>query len=65
MESVTLNTIYKELTDIKGEIKFLKRIIQEDYELSDWAKEELKEARAVPNSKLVSHEEVKKRILRK
>ena len=65
METVTLKTIYRELADIKGELKFLKHIIQEEHELSDWAKGELKEARKTPNSKLVNHEDVKKRILGK
>lgn len=65
METITLETIHKELVDIKGEIKFLKHVMGEEYKLSDWAKKELLEARKVPDSKLISHEEVKKRILGK
>lgn len=50
---------------MKSDIKFLKHIMEDEYILSDWAKKELLEARKVPDSKLISHEEVKKRILRK
>ena len=62
---MTLEKIHKDLKDIKGELKFLKHVMEEEYELSDWAKKELVEARKVPDSKLISHEEVKKHILRK
>ena len=65
MENVTLEKIHKELTDIKGDLKFLKHIMEEEYELSGWAKKELAESRKVPDSDLISHEEVKKRILGK
>ncbi len=63
MGTITLEKIHKDLMDIKGEIKFIKHAFKEDYELSDWAKKELAEARKTPDSELTSHEEVKKRIL--
>lgn len=65
MANVTLDTIYKEVVDIKGEIKLLKHLMEEEYDLSTWAKKELEEARKVPDSELISHEEVRKRILAK
>ena len=65
MPNVTLETIHNELEDIKGEIKFIKHIMEEDYRLSDWAKKELVEARKVSDSKLIGHDEVKNRILKK
>ena len=65
MANVTLEEIHKDLKDIKGELKFLKHVMEEEQELSDWAKKELVEARKVPDSKLISHEEVKKHILGK
>ena len=39
--------------------------MEEEYEFSDWAKRELAEARKIPDSELISHEEAKKRILAK
>lgn len=63
MAEVTLQTIHKELTHIRSDIEFLKHAIKEDYELSDWAKKELADARKVPDSKLISHEKAKKLIL--
>ena len=65
MENVTLKTIHEELVDIKGDIKFLKHVMEEEYRLSDWAKKELEDARRIPDSKLIDHEEVKRRILQK
>ena len=62
MPDVTLETIHNELEDIKGEIKFIRHVMEEDYRLSDWAKKELVEARKIPDSKLIDHEEVKRRI---
>ncbi|MEK6946173.1 MAG: hypothetical protein AABX32_01060 [Nanoarchaeota archaeon] len=65
MANVSLETIHKELADIKGDLKFLKHIMKEEYELSGWSKKELAESRKVPDSDLISHEEVRKRILGK
>ena len=65
MGNVTLETIHKEIADIKGELKFLKHIMEEEYQLSEWAKKELSEARKVHDKELIDHEEVKKRILGK
>ncbi len=62
MPDVTLETIHNELEGIKGEIKFIRHVMEEDYRLSDWAKKELVEARKLPDSKLIGHEEVKRRI---
>ena len=63
MANITLQTIHKDLVDIKGDIEFLKHVTREDYELSDWAKKELAEARKTPDSELISHDTVKKQIL--
>ncbi len=57
-----LETIHNELEGIKGEIKFIRHVMEEDYRLSDWAKKELVEARKIPDSKLIDHEEVKRCI---
>lgn len=65
MGNVTLESIHKEIADIKGELKFLKHIMEEEYQLSDWAKKELAEARKVPDKDLIDHAEVKKKILGK
>lgn len=65
MADVTLETIHKEIVDIKGEIQFLRHVMEEEYELSDWAKKELAEARKVPDSDLINHEELKRRIIKK
>ena len=45
MADMTLDEIHKDLKDIKGELKFLKHVIWEEFELSEHAKKELAEAR--------------------
>ena len=61
METVTLDVVYKEIKDLKGEMTYLKHLLEEDYELSDWAKDELKKAREEMESKTISHEEIMKK----
>ena len=58
METVTLDVVYKEIKDLKGEMLHLKHLMEEDYELSNWAKDELKKARKEMKSKTISHEEI-------
>ena len=61
METVTLDLVYKELKDLKGEMIHLKHLLEEDYELSKWAKDELKKAREEMKSKTISHEKIMKK----
>ncbi|MBI3050829.1 hypothetical protein HYY74_00040 [Candidatus Woesearchaeota archaeon] len=65
MPQVTLETIHRELVNIRGDIEFLKHVMGEEYKLSDWAKKELAEARKIPESGLSDHEEVRRRILQR
>ena len=39
--------------------------VDEEGELSDWAKEELDKSRNIPLNECISHEEVKKRLVEK
>ena len=61
MEAVTLDVVYKEIKDLKNEMVHLKHLMEEDYELSDWAKDELKKAREEMKTKTISHEEIMKK----
>ena len=63
METITLEHIHKDLVDVKSELKRLSSVIAEDFELSDWAKKELEEARKEPLSSYVDHEKVLKEFL--
>ena len=62
MESEIKN-IHKDLIKLRVDIKLIKNILLSEGELTDWAKNELAEARKVPNFECVSHEDVEKRIL--
>ena len=65
MEAVTVETIHQEITGVHNDIQLIKNILLEEYELSEETLMKLEEARKVPDSELIDHEEVKKRFLTK
>jgi len=52
----SIETIHKELVDLKKDVKYIKNILNEDFELSAGAKKALKEARETPESDYVELE---------
>ena len=64
MANVTLEEIHKDLKDIKGELKFLKHVIGEEFELSEHAKKDLAEARKTPKEEHISQENIEKEFLK-
>ena len=65
MKTITLDVINSNIEKLYNEVEFIKNMLSEEYELSRWAKNELSEARKIPDSKLINHNEVKRRILQK
>ncbi len=61
MENVILNVVYKEIQDLKSVVTYLKHLLEEEYELSNWAKEELKNAREEMKTKTITHEDIIKK----
>ena len=59
MENGKLEQIYEDIIELKRDIKEIKLFIKEDFELSDWAKDELKEARL--GNKNISHKDILKK----
>jgi len=64
--------IMQDLTKLRRDIEIIKNLLvsqgkieDDEGELTDWAKNELDEARRTPESEYVSLEQVKKRILKK
>ncbi len=64
--------IRQDLTKLRRDMEIIKRLLisqrkieHDGGELTDWAKNELEEARKTPELKYVSLEEVKKRISKK
>lgn len=53
-----IEKIHKDLMDLKKDVKFIKHIIDEDFELSSTAKKSLSSARATPKSKYVNVDEL-------
>jgi len=64
-----LNQLNNEIVKIRIDLDIIKGIlmpkVDEEGELSDWAKEELDNSRKVPSDECISHKEVKKRVAEK
>ena len=72
METITLETIHKEIKELIADIEEIKCFLYSlryyhdpEGELSDWAKKELEEARKTPRNKSISMDDVEKMILNK
>jgi len=48
--ATSMETIHQDLIVLKKDIDFIKHIVSEDFELSGYAKSDLKEARETPES---------------
>lgn len=51
--TTTVETIHEDLQELKSDLKFIKAVISEDFELSEHAKKALAEARTTPESEYV------------
>ena len=58
MEIVTLKKINKDIQEIKIVLNKVMYVLEEDFDLSEAAKKELKKARSEPISEYVDHEDV-------
>ena len=63
--NITNVRIIEALGQLKRDMELIKNILLLEGELTDWARKELDEARQVPESECVSHEDVENMILRK
>lgn len=64
MSEATLKHMHDDLEALKRDMAVVKHILSEEGKLSAYAKKELAEARSTPDSDYVSHEELKKRVLK-
>lgn len=51
--ATSIETIHQELVGIKEDLTYIKGILSEDFDLSDYAKKALKEARSTPKTEYV------------
>jgi len=58
MDVVTLESIKRDIKKLSADIELIKNILIEKYELSDWAKNELKKARETPENEYVGINEI-------
>jgi len=56
--------LHEDIEEIKQDVALIKHLLSEKYELSDEAKESLLSARQRSRSTYISHEELKKRLLK-
>lgn len=64
MSETILKHLDKDLEILKRDISLIKHILSQEGKLSVFARKALQEARATPDSEYVSHEELKRRILK-
>ena len=64
MTTATLEHLHRDILDIKKELVVIRTILAEDFELTEEAKLDLKEAKKTPKSEYLSHEEIKRRLLK-
>ncbi len=60
---INLKTIHQDMLSLRKDIELIKKAIIQEEELTDWAEQELAEARKRTDN--ISHEEVKKLIIEK
>lgn len=65
MNSKTTNVKTEDLAQLKRDVELIKNVLLSEGELTDWAKSELADARNIPESECISHEDVKKMLLQK
>lgn len=63
METASLEKIYNQILNLQRDMDFIKKIIAEDFELSDEAKKELREARTTPIEEYVSQKDIEEEFL--
>jgi hypothetical protein len=54
--TTSIETIHKDLVDLKKDVEYIKNMLNEDFELSAGAKKALEEARKTPESEYVDLE---------
>jgi len=60
----TLETLHKEIDEIKGNVEKILFILEDEGELTEEARIALEEARATPDSEYISHENIKKALMK-
>lgn len=60
MSETSLDTVYKEVKNLKKDVRELKMELREDFELSDWAKRRIKEYKK--SKEKVPHRKIKEKF---
>ncbi|MBI2542783.1 MAG: hypothetical protein HYW24_01205 [Candidatus Aenigmarchaeota archaeon] len=60
----TLETLHKEIDEIKGNVEKILFILEDEGELTEEARKDLEEARKTPREEYISHEDVKKALMK-
>lgn len=62
-EAINLHKIHEDISKLRRDVSFIKHIISEEFELSDWAKKQLKKARSTPDREYINQKEMEKEFL--
>ena len=64
MAEAIIEHMHEDLETLKRNVAVVMHVLSEEGKLSKYAKQALAEARAMPDSEYISHEELKRRILK-
>lgn len=64
MTDVEIKHMHEDIEVLKRDMAIIKHILSEEGELTEQAKKDLEEARKTPRSKFISHEDLKKKLLK-
>lgn len=64
METPSLELIHKDMINMQRDIRFIRHVLEEDFELSQSTKDELAEARKTLKGEFISQADMEKEFLR-
>jgi hypothetical protein len=59
----SLKQIHDDLEELKRDMARIKAILEEDFELSEWAKKRIEEAKKTAHSEYISQNDIEKEFL--
>ena len=60
MGSLTIEKLHEDMLDLKKEVKHLRNVIEEEYELADDVVDDIEESKSRDSKQMISHEEMRK-----
>ncbi|MFP4112340.1 MAG: hypothetical protein ACLFUO_05045 [Candidatus Woesearchaeota archaeon] len=59
MSSLTIEQLHEDMLGLKKEVKHLRKVIEEDYELADDVIDDIENSKSRDSKEMISHEEMR------